>query len=513
MFFSQPLRKRFLSLTLAAVAGLAAAAAFAPIRAYPLMFASLAVLFWLTVRAPNVHSAALTGFIWAVVQFAAGLSWTYHSMHVYGMLPAAAAAAGVAALAVILASVPAAVCAAARFFPTSNLLRAVLVLPALWTLGELVRGVAVMGFGWLSTGYALTGTLFSAWAPLVGVYGVGFFAALACGCLAGLMMSESRRTVGVRATCALVLGATVVGTMVVGKATWSSPAGRLEVRVVQPDLPVLLRETAATSRERLERMRSMSERTPVGGTLDVIIWPEGVYARPMQRLPETDRLAALESARKTGAEVFVNAFDEEKRHIFRNSLWRAAPESLSPENVYSKHHLVPFGEYVPFGFRWFVDALRIPMADQVAGTLGGKPVEVAGEPAAVGICYENMFGEELAAWWKEGNPKFVINTANLVWFAPFAAEQFTQMSAMRAQETARPFVQAINNSHSALLLPDGSVGRIAGRGVQNLDMTVPLYAGAPTPFVQWGHWPVTGIALLMLILAALLGRGRRQGRQ
>ena len=259
MSFDRSFAGRLLALLAAAAAGVAAAAAFAPVGAYPLIFVSLAALFWLTVRAPDVRGAALAGFVWGAAQFAAALSWTYHSMHVYGMLPAVAAAAGVAALAFLLALVPAAVCAGARAFPASALLRAVLVLPALWTLGELVRGVAVMGFGWLSAGYALTGTLFSAWAPILGVYGVGLAAALACGCLVGLLMSESKRTVGVRATCALVLGAVAVGTMAVGGVSWSVPRGRLEVRVVQPDLPVLLREATATSRERLARMRSMSE--------------------------------------------------------------------------------------------------------------------------------------------------------------------------------------------------------------------------------------------------------------
>ena len=76
------------------------------------------------------------------------------------------------------------------------------------------------------------------------------------------------------------------------------------------------------------------------------------------------------------------------------------------------------------------------------------------------------------------------------------------MSAMRARETARPLIQTVQNSHSALIGPDGKPQRLASKGAQNLDMTVVTATGAPTPFIRYGHWPLIG--LLAVLLAGCL---------
>lgn len=43
---------------------------------------------------------------------------------------------------------------------------------------------------------------------------------------------------------------------------------------------------------------------------------------------------------------------------------------------YTKKHLVPFGEYVPAGFRWFIDMLQIPMGDLLQGSADQKTFEI-----------------------------------------------------------------------------------------------------------------------------------------
>lgn len=93
---------------------------------------------------------------------------------------------------------------------------------------------------------------------------------------------------------------------------------------------------------------------------------------------------------------------------------------------------------MPAGFRWFVDALGIPMADQLRGPVGGEPFEVSGVSGAVGICYENMFGEELRHAWDQANPIFILNTANLGWFSEAVLPQFTGMSAHESPRDRAP---------------------------------------------------------------------------
>ena len=123
----------------------------------------------------------------------------------------------------------------------------------------------------------------------------------------------------------------------------------------------------------------------------------------------------------------------------------------------------------------------------------------------------SMFGEELRHAWDKANPGFILNTANLGWFTDAVLPQFTAMSAMRARETARPFLQAVQNAHSALIGPDGQIQRMAGKGAQNLDLTMTTMTGEATPFVRFGHWPV--IALVLMLLAAAGWQTRNAARR
>ena len=84
------------------------------------------------------------------------------------------------------------------------------------------------------------------------------------------------------------------------------------------------------------------------------------------------------------------------------------------------------------------------------------------------------------------------------------------MSAMRARETARPLIQAVQNAHSALIGPDGKIERLASAGAQNMDLTLVTATGKPTPFVRFGLWPLIG--LLVLLMAGVLALARRENR-
>ena len=283
-----------------------------------------------------------------------------------------------------------------------------LSMPGLWCLGELVRGSWVMGFGWLSIGYAYVDSLFKSWAPAAGVYGVGLVVNLLIGALLVLLTGQQdKRRVVVRAATAIWAGVLALSTVALDLVQWSKPAQSIEVRVVQADLPVAMRLTQSMQAQRAARVEAMSRRSAMSSHIDLIVWPEGVFGYPVQRLGAESLRAVLGTASSMQTELLFNGFSQAAGARVFNSNWLAAPNGERNDlgaqirEVYQKHHLVPFGEFVPAGFRWFVDALGIPMADQSAGPAGGAgPVSAAGIPAALTVCYENMFGEELRQWWR-----------------------------------------------------------------------------------------------------------------
>jgi apolipoprotein N-acyltransferase len=82
--------------------------------------------------------------------------------------------------------------------------------------------------------------------------------------------------------------------------------------------------------------------------------------------------------------------------------WRDCPVArVRPDQMYryDKHHLVPFGEFIPLGFRWFVRMMNMPLGDFSAVVHWQRThrLRVKGQYVAPTICYEDLFGEEIAS--------------------------------------------------------------------------------------------------------------------
>jgi apolipoprotein N-acyltransferase len=173
---------------------------------------------------------------------------------------------------------------------------------------------------------------------------------------------------------------------------------------------------------------------------------------------------------------------------------------------YDKHHLVPFGEFVPRGFRWFTDAMNIPLGDFARGPTDPPSFAFAGQRIAPNICYEDLFGEELGRRFADpaAAPTIFANVSNIGWFGDtIAVDQHLNISRMRALEFQRPMLRATNTGATAVIDHRGRVthvlepftrGVLAGRveGREGL-----------TPYARWvaryGLWP------LWLVAAAIVG--------
>jgi apolipoprotein N-acyltransferase len=173
---------------------------------------------------------------------------------------------------------------------------------------------------------------------------------------------------------------------------------------------------------------------------------------------------------------------------------------------YRKRHLVPFGEYIPPGFRWILTVLKIPLSDFAVPE--GKPevVRAAGRRFGVAICYEDIFGEEVIQTLPEA--EILLNVSNDAWFGEsFAADQHLQASQMRALETARWMVRATNTGATAAIDPDGRVvARLPAFVKETLVQRVEPRSGM-TPYAQWGNW--AALLLAAALAAAALAAARR----
>jgi apolipoprotein N-acyltransferase len=178
---------------------------------------------------------------------------------------------------------------------------------------------------------------------------------------------------------------------------------------------------------------------------------------------------------------------------------------------------VPFGEFIPTGFRWFTELMNIPLGDFNRGRLRAPSFVVHGQRVAPNICYEDLFGEELAARFASAAeaPTILANLSNIGWFGEtIAVAQHLEISRMRSLELQRPMVRATNTGWTAVIDHRGRVATsLPPFTTGTLDAAVEGRSGL-TPFATWagtlGLWPLFALGVATL-LATGLGR-RRAGR-
>ncbi|HEX7388091.1 MAG TPA: apolipoprotein N-acyltransferase [Castellaniella sp.] len=508
-----------------------------PLPAWVLPFAqigALSVLAAHTWSAPSPWRAALQGWIFGVAQFAIGVYWLVISMHTYGGLALPLAIVALLVFAATMALYGAAACALSawlcsawrttRQHASRQILNA-LIWASSWTLFEWLRGTLFTGFTWLNIGYAHAEGVFSAWAPVVGVYGLAWLAAFSAAAVASMARAKDSPPYNRSAAAVVVLALGfgllgVLGTQI----DWVRPKGSpLLVRLVQPATPQSEKFDPQLFGQILARGLNLAALPSEGESShpSLIVLPETVMPIFQDQVSaavwrEWQNVAQREQATIVmGVPLHTRTITGER---YTNSAIALRPDDLklpgSPgEWHYDKRHLVPFGEFIPPGLQWFVHALRIPLGDFNRGPLIQAPLLLAGQVISVNICYEDTFGEEIAARVApavNGAPgaSILLNLSNLAWFGnTWALRQHLQMARMRALETARPVIRATNTGITAAIGLHGEIQAAlepGSRGV--LDVEVQGTQGL-TPYVRWRNTPV--LTWIALCLAAGLLRRKR----
>ncbi|NYT38842.1 apolipoprotein N-acyltransferase [Allopusillimonas soli] len=484
--------------------------------------------------ARRMRDAAAGAFLFCFANFAVGMYWLYISMHDYGAMAAPLAIAAVAVLAAIMALYGTLACAAswwlgAKYLDARASYQRHLLLAATfascWTAAEWLRGTLFTGLPWLNIGYAHVEGMLAPWAPIIGVYGVAWLAAFASGAIGLLALArnssnDARAAVGVG--IAILTG--LIG-IFLHHVQWAQPQGKpLIVRLVQGNVPQSEKFDPGLMVQGQIDYLSLAELAPRApdGKPDIIVLPETVVPLFQDDVaPELwDRW--LDVARMQDASLILGVPLHDYvqgRERFTNSVIgvnantpRQAIIDANPAMRYDKHHLVPFGEFVPAGFRWFVDAMTIPLGDFDRGPVRQRLFTIDGTVFAPNICYEDVFGEQIIASVRDSDrlgpgANVLVNVSNLAWFGDsWALRQHLQISRMRALETARPMLRATNTGMTAAIDPDGSIRAVLDplqKGV--LDVEVQGMTGI-TPYVRWGDRLALGWTVLFLILALALRR-------
>ncbi len=469
--------------------GALAVAGYAPLGWFPLAILSLAGLFWLA-RATRPGRAFLLGWLYGLGLFLAGVSWIFVSLSTYGGMPAPVAVIATLLFCAFMALAPAATLALACRLTAPGPARALLALPGAWLLLEWTRGWIFSGFPWLALGYSQApDSPLAGFAPVFGVYGVSLAAAL----LAGALALAATRGSGRRFAAILVLALPLAG-FGLGQVAWTEPVGEpVSVALVQGNIA----QDMKFRPDRLEATLRFYANAARDSEARLVVLPETAFPVFRSMLPDEFLEYLAEPARARGGDVVFGLAEDEGPERYFNS---ATSVGAAPEGGYRKHHLVPFGEFVPWGFRWLVDMMSIPLGDFTAGAADQGPIAAAGQRLALNICYEDAFGEERVAAARAAT--LLVNISNDAWFgASLAPWQHLQIGAMRSLEAGRWQLRANNTGITAILDERGRVRVSLAPFVTGTLNGHAQGRDGLTPFLRWGNAPAIVLAALLLAVA------------
>ena len=471
---------------------------------------ALASLVLLLRASASWRIAALRGWVFATAWLACTFGWLFTSMHTYGGLAAPLAVLAVLALAGLLALYYAAAAGIFRMLALVHPVWAALAFAALWLLAELARGLLLTGFGWGAIGYAHIEGPLAGLIPWVGLYGVGFVAALLAGGLAlGWRAALGARWGEVRLSAVLLLALLLLPPWL--PQPQGRSAGPLDVTLLQGNIPQNEKFDSETGV--LKALQWYGEQLQQSQSA-LVITPETAVPLLPEQLP-TGYWQALQQRFAGGAQaalvgVPLGSFSEG----YTNSVVGFKPGQAAPWR-YDKHHLVPFGEFIPPFFRWFTNLMAIPLGDFNRGALPQPTFDWQGQRLAATICYENLFSEELASQFLDDAkaPTVLVNVSNLGWFGDsLAMDQHLQIARLRALELDRPFLLATNTGQTAIVDHRARVTHAATpHTAMALHGTVEGRTGI-TPYAwwlaRWGLWPLLLMALGLLLSAWMKRPGK-----
>lgn len=491
-----------LHLCAAGVAGAVAAFGQAPYDQPAALILATAAAFALWRRQTTRTRAALIGWVFGTGYFAHALIWILEPFQVD-----AARHGWMAPFALVLLSAGLALFWALAFWLARRLSRSGIVLVVTWTGAELLRAYVFTGFPWASPAQAMVDGPVSRLLAVVGPHGATL-------CVMALAWAVSLPVgAGSRWTLRLGQGALLAGALVAFYLPLAFPPAPVTdhvIRLVQPNAAQHLKWQPEQAEVFFRRQLEFTAAPAADPDLnpDLIVWPE--TAIPWRLGAAGPALAALADA-SDGVPVALGLLRFEADTL-RNAFAVIETGGI-PRAIYDKHHLVPFGEYIPFSEVATRLGLRGLVAQTSGFSAGPGPALIDFGPLGKAmplICYEAVFAHEVGA--APERPSFLLHVTNDAWFGTYAGpQQHLAQARMRAIEQGLPVARSANTGISAMIDPYGRLTANLPLGVAGF-VDAPLPAPlSPTLYSRLGDGPVS-VFLALCLLAVFVRHFTRRRR-
>jgi len=438
-----------------------------------------------------------SGWLVGLGLFASGASWIYVSISEHGntSIP-------IAIVLMVLFVAGLALFHALAFWFWGKLakqcqIRRLILFPAIWVLGDWLRGWLLTGFPWLYLGTAHTDGPLGGLAPVLGVHGVTFWVvATGAAAYAVWWMSRASRTKPAIATLILAL-IPWFAAPAVKQADWTELSkDPVTFATMQGNIPQQIKWDPDFLRDQIVAYLGMTEEH---WQKDIILWPETAIPIPQNQAGQIiahiqDRLGD-QSTLITGIPWY--GYSE---HIEDNTFHNSIMAIGNGSGIYHKQKLVPFGEYVPLQglLRGLIGFFDLPMSSFSPGPDNQSPLQANGINVMPYICYEVAYPDFVA--FNARHSGLLLTISNDGWFGDSLGPlQHLQIARMRALETGRYMLRGTNNGVTAIINEKGDITERIPQ-FQRAVLTGEVFtAKGSTPYMQTGSWPVLTLALILIV--------------
>ncbi|MGX0975486.1 apolipoprotein N-acyltransferase [Roseovarius sp. MBR-51] len=474
--------------------GAVAALGQAPVGAWPLTIVALALGFGLFLRSGSWRQAVGLGWALGTGYFLVSLNWIIEPFLVDVARHGWMAPFALLGLAGGLALFWAAGLALGRIMGGG----AVGFIGGLGLL-ELARGYVLTGFPWAQPGHVLIDTPFLHWASYLGSAGLMALVLLAAVALWHGITGARVGLLGVAGLAVLwPIGAGLTPEVAAG------PDAAI-VRLIQPNAPQNEKWRPDKMREFFDRQVMFSAAGEVRP--DLIVWPETAVPVLLENAAQTLEVIS-EAAGAVPVVVGLQRYDAQR--LFNTLALVEAGGRVTA--VYDKHHLVPFGEYMPYGdllADWGIHGMASKDGQGFSPGPGAQVINMGTLGRALPlICYEGVFAQDLRSAPERAD--FILLITNDAWFGKFSGPyQHLAQARLRSAEFGLPMIRVANTGVSAMIDATGRITEALPLGEAGWrDAALPP-ALPPTVYARLGDAPMLAVFLVLLGLSRV---GHRRAR-
>lgn len=478
------------------ILGLIATLSFAPYNLWPLGVLTLSFALWLVMMQKSALPVFLVIFFYMTGLNAATLSWLNFVMQDFGQMHFVLSWLFELVLASYLALPYALLAYIIYKFLAKNIIAYLLCfLPIGFVAADFVVGYLFTGFPWTYIGYSAINSPFETYAPLIGVRGINLLMVL---CAAAIALTITRRYIFLPVAGVIF----ILGIMFMGTTYTVDSKNSHNFSLVQGNIEQSVKWRPEAVMPTIEKYMNLSE-DAFDRRNNVTVWPESAVPVVIESADPfvytlVERMIFKDSYFITGIQHY-----NDKKEIFNSIATIDSNTTLENVNLYSKRHLVPFGEFVPYPeiVRKWGKIFNFPMSGFTKGEAIQENIKVKDLELIPAICYEAIFPELIASLdSKDANG--ILMVSNDSWFGLTRGPlEHLDIARMRSLELQKPMVRVTNSGVTAYIDKMGNVVKSLPQNVAAvLDVEVTGATGV-TPYSRFGNT----ILYILLALCAVFG--------